>query len=129
MQEAILTHGRFALLASCALLAKMKRDLIDTALCQDRDIWQRELVRRPLAGPLLLSDNTTDLPDITTSNLHDLFGLLLEVHESTVEDTDIVARLYKSDDFYSGAVTPRLISRSSNHSFARYLADAMAAFL
>ena len=129
IDQAIVTQGRFAIIATCALLIKAKRQLVDTKLCNQRDVWIREIVRENLTGQLLNAPlKDVDLPDETDNHLQDLFRLILGVHKECVEESDNIARLYKSDSFYLQSLTPRLISRMDISLFKQMLEDAMKAF-
>ena len=129
IDQAIVNQGRFSIIATCALLIKAKRKLVDTKLCNHKDDWIREIVRKNLTGQLLNAPHRdVDLPAETDKRLQDLFRLILEVHQGCVEESDNIARLYKSDSFYLQSLTPRLISRMDNSLFKQLLEDAMKAF-
>ncbi|MDE0488782.1 MAG: AIPR family protein [Gammaproteobacteria bacterium] len=126
-EQAIVNQGRFAILANCGLLIKAKRKLLDLATRQNRDHWARELVRTDLTGSLF-PPNGVDLSEETERRLHDLFTLLLELHQSVVGE-DNVAKLYKSEDFYLGPLTQQLVFRWQNNPYARFFSEAAGAFL
>ena len=125
-EQAIVNQGRFAILANCGLLIKAKRQLIDLTARQDRDAWARELVRTDVTGNLF-PQNGVDLSESVELRLHDLFTLLLELHLSTVGE-DNVAKLYKSEDFYLGPLTQKLVFRWQDNPYARLFAEATEAF-
>ena len=126
-EQAIVNQGRFAILANCGLLIKAKRKLLDLATRQNRDHWARELVRTDLTGSLF-PPNGVDLSEETERRLHDLFTLLLELHQSVVGE-DNVAKLYKSEDFYLGPLTQQLVFRWQKNPYARFFSEAAGAFL
>ena len=124
IQEAIVTQGRFSILANCALLIKMERDLVDVDARHNKEDWKREFVRGELAGPLLKDGGNKDLTDEAISGLRDLFAVLLELHQSVVE-AENVGRLYKNEDFYVSSLTPQLVFRRQTSPFERYYSEPM----
>lgn len=126
-QQAIVNQGRFAIIANCGLLIKAKRQLINLDTLQNRDNWARELVRADLTGKLF-PPNGVDLSEKTERDLHDLFNLLLELHQSVVGE-DNVAKLYKSEDFYLGPLSKLLVFRWQKNPHARYFSEAAGAFV
>ena len=126
-QEAIVTQGRFSLISSCALLLKARRNLVDVAKRNEKDEWRRELIRNDIGEGLFETNGNVDLADETLTRLNGLFSLLLEIHGSVVEPEN-VGKLYKSEDFHTATLSPRLIDRYQDPFLGRSLSDALEAF-
>ena len=127
LEQIIANQGRFAIIANCAILIKVKRKLIDPSLGHQRQEWQREIVRADVVGRFLGSDGL-DISETDESNLNDLFTLLLELHQSVLGQ-DNIARLYKSEDFYLGPLSQQLMFRWQKNPYARLFSDAAQAFV
>ena len=127
IQESIVTQGRFSLISSCALLLKVRRQLVDVSKRNEKGEWRRELTRNDLSGPLFETESKVDLADETLASLSGLFSLLVEVHGSVIEP-ETVGKLYKSEDFHNATLTPRLVDRFLDRFLGRALSDTLNAF-
>ena len=125
-EEAILNLGRLSFIANCALIVRDVHGSIDLNRMADKEGWRKEVAKPTICNPFLVTEGNRDLPESTHVKLGELFRLILESHQSVINESDNVANLYKSDDFYLDKLTHRVMSRRK--AFARFFEDAMQAF-
>ena len=125
--KAISNFGRFAILANCAVLIKLKRGTFDVKNYSDPDSRTIELSKRDLEGRLFES-NGVDLSEDTEDKLMQVFDWLLELHQWILDDNPNVAQMYKRYDFYRDTVVARLLQRYQRPQYFKFLQDGLRSF-
>lgn len=128
LYRAISNYGRFAIIANCAIIIKLKRGLFKIENYTDPDLKTVELSRSEIAGRLFDS-NSIDLSQPTEEKLVQVFDWILDLHQGVLEDHPNVAQMYKRYDFYRDVVVGRLLQRYRRPQFFRYLQEGLDAFI
>ena len=126
----VLNKGRFALIANCALLIKLKRKMLNLSKQSFEEDWKKELVKEDIQRGFLVTDeNLLDLPDETEENLKSLFNLLLDAHKTLLDNSEnTISKLYKNEDSYILKIVPKILSQYRNLPYAKYYSDSLEAF-
>ena len=128
LSKAISNYGRFAILANCAIIIKLKRGIFELSNYSSNDDKTIELSRRDITGCLFASKGV-DLSEDTEEKLVQVFDWVLELHQWILEDNPNVAQMYKRYDFYRDVVVVRLLQRYQKPQYFKFLEEGLDAFI